>query len=100
MSIESNLSKDGREVTINISGRFDFQAVQEFRNAYVNHQEKNPAYTIDMRATEHMDSSALGMLLNMRKQLGDSVTIRIVNCRPQIKKILTISRFDKKFSIE
>lgn len=100
MSIESMLSKDGREVTINIHGRFDFQAVQEFRNAYVNHQEKSPTYTIDMRATEHMDSSALGMLLNMRKQLGDTATIRIVNCRPQIRKILTISRFDKKFSIE
>lgn len=98
MPVESALSSDGKNLTINISGRFDFEIVQEFRNAYAEH--KNVNYIIDMRATEHMDSSALGMLLNMRKSLGDSAKISIINCRPQIKKILTISRFDKKFSIE
>ncbi len=98
MPVESALSSDGKNLTINISGRFDFEIVQEFRNAYAEHNNVN--YIIDMRSTEHMDSSALGMLLNMRKSLGDSARISIINCRPQIKKILTISRFDKKFSIE
>jgi len=98
MPVESTLSSDGKTLTINISGRFDFEIVQEFRNAYAEH--KNMHYVIDMRSTEHMDSSALGMLLNMRKSLGDAAKISIINCRPQIKKILTISRFDKKFNIE
>lgn len=98
MPVDSALSSDGKNLTINISGRFDFEVVQEFRNAYTGHQNVN--YIIDMRATEHMDSSALGMLLNMRKSLGDNARIAIINCRPQIKKILTISRFDKKFSLE
>lgn len=98
MPVESALSSDGKTLTISINGRFDFEIVQEFRNAYAEH--KNLNYIIDMRATEHMDSSALGMLLNMRKSLGDSARIAIINCRPQIKKILTISRFDKKFNIE
>ncbi|RRS07418.1 anti-sigma factor antagonist, partial [Pseudoalteromonas sp. J010] len=45
--------------------------------------------------------SALGMLLNMKKTLGTSVSsIHISNCRPQLKKILQISRFDKKFDID
>jgi len=98
MPVESALSSDNSELTINIIGRFDFELVQEFRAAYAD--KKDVIYTIDMRATEHMDSSALGMLLNMRKTLGDSTKISIINCRPQIKKILTISRFDKKFDIE
>lgn len=98
MPVESALSSDGKNLTISISGRFDFEIVQEFRNAYAEH--KNVNYIIDMRATEHMDSSALGMLLNMRKSLGDNAKISIINCRPQIKKILTISRFDKKFTLE
>jgi anti-anti-sigma factor len=47
-----------------------------------------------------MDSSALGMLLNMKKTLEDKVTVfEITNCQPQLKKILQISRFDKKFDI-
>jgi len=98
MPVESTLSSDGKTVTIGISGRFDFEVVQEFRAAYGDNPDVS--YIIDMRATEHMDSSALGMLLNMRKTLGDATKIAIINCRPQIKKILTISRFDKKFSIE
>lgn len=91
-------AQDGSDLTINIVGRFDFEMVQEFRNAYVDKDASS--YVIDMRSTEHMDSSALGMLLNMRKSLGDGANISIINCRPQIKKILTISRFDKKFKIE
>lgn len=98
MPVESNTSSDGNTLTIAISGRFDFEIVQEFRGAYA--EKKFNTYVIDMRSTEHMDSSALGMLLNMRKSLGDSAHITIINCRPQIKKILTISRFDKKFIIE
>jgi len=98
MPVESALSSDNSELTISIAGRFDFELVQDFRATYA--EKQNVRYTIDMRATEHMDSSALGMLLNMRKTLGESTKISIVNCRPQIKKILTISRFDKKFNIE
>ena len=98
MPVEIALSSDDSEITISIVGRFDFELVQEFRAAYTD--KKDVIYTIDMRATEHMDSSALGMLLNMRKTLGDMTKISIINCRPQIKKILTISRFDKKFNIE
>ena len=91
-------SENGNDLTISIQGRFDFEMVQDFRNSYADKNASN--YIIDMRSTEHMDSSALGMLLNMRKTLGDKTNISIVNCRPQIKKILTISRFDKKFKIE
>jgi anti-anti-sigma factor len=97
MSINSQLSSDGRSLTIGVVGSFDFELVQDFRSAYAG--RKNINYIIDMRSTEYMDSSALGMLLNMRKTLGDGVNISIVNCRPQIKKILTISCFDKKFKI-
>jgi anti-anti-sigma factor len=48
-----------------------------------------------------MDSSALGMLINMKKYWQDrDSNIRIINSSPQVKKIFAISRFDKKFTIE
>ena len=100
MSVRSNMEA-GEELVIAISGRFDFTQVKEFRDAYsADSSTSANAYVVDLRETEHMDSSALGMLLNMRKHLGDSASIRIANSRPQIKKILTISRFDKKFNID
>ena len=101
MGLTKNLSSDGSTFTIQIDGKFDFNLVQEFRAAYQDIGTNNPKVVVDLRNTEYMDSSALGMLLNMQKNIGDTVSgITIANCRPQIKKILQISRFDKKFNID
>ncbi|WP_020407304.1 STAS domain-containing protein [Hahella ganghwensis] len=99
MTIESRASSDEKKVIIDIRGRFDFSQISQFRSSYESHN-KDAEYTVDLRQTEHIDSSALGMLLNMRSYLGgDKAKIKIVNCSPGIMKIFEISRFDKKFTI-
>ncbi|HEX4974318.1 MAG TPA: STAS domain-containing protein [Pseudomonadales bacterium] len=100
MTIHCESHNDGKNITIAISGCFDFNCVQEFRGVYMALDGKKSSVELDMRQTEYMDSSALGMLLNMKKHLNAADTdIRIVNCQPQVKKILQISRFDKKFTL-
>jgi len=100
MPVSHSFSEDRNQLTIGVSGKFDFSQVKDFKDAYSESDYKDASYIVDLQETEHMDSSALGMLLNMRKFLGDDTEISISNSRPQIKKILTISRFDKKFSID
>ena len=101
MSLHTSSSADNQTFTIQIKGKFDFNLVQSFRSAYSEIVDNLDTIIIDLRETEYMDSSALGMLLNMQKNLSGKVnTIKISNCRPQIKKILQISRFDKKFDID
>ena len=101
MSLSTSTSPDGQTFTIQIKGKFDFNLVQAFRNAYSEIESELSTLVVDLRETEYMDSSALGMLLNMQKSLAGKVgSIKISNCRPQIKKILQISRFDKKFDID
>lgn len=101
MSLTTSTSPDGQTFTIQIKGKFDFNLVQSFRSAYSDIDDKLTSVVVDLRETEYMDSSALGMLLNMQKSLSSTVSdIKISNCRPQIKKILQISRFDKKFDID
>ncbi|KAA1159063.1 MULTISPECIES: STAS domain-containing protein [Pseudoalteromonas] len=100
MSLTKNESVDGTTLTIQIKGKFDFNLVQSFRQAYAQMSEKTVKVIIDLRETDYMDSSALGMLLNMKKTIDSQVqTIEISNCQPQLRKILQISRFDKKFDI-
>lgn len=85
-------------VTVTLGSKFDFDSVNDFRESYLD--AKGKAYIVDFRNTEYMDSSGLGMLLNMRRDLGESAAdISLINCRPQVKKILAISRFEKKFTI-
>lgn len=100
MAIASQLSADGAELIIRISGRFDFSAHQAFRDAYESLGEQPERYRVDMRETSYLDSSALGMLLLLRDHAGgDSADVQIVNCNNDVRKILTISNFEQLFAI-
>jgi anti-anti-sigma factor len=100
MAIWSSKSPDSDELTISIKGRFDFSAHQEFRDSYEKAKEDPLVYVVDMKETTYLDSSALGMLLLLRDHAGgDNSNIKIVNCNPDVKKILTISNFEQLFSI-
>lgn len=100
MSLDKTLSEDGKELIIFLEDKFDFTKVQDFRLAYSDQPEGITTFIIDLEKTNYMDSSALGMLLNMHRSLHHKVkTFKIVKCRPQVLKILQIARFDKKFEI-
>lgn len=101
MSVAAGASSDGKELTIRVKGRFDFSAHQEFRGAYEGAASSVKAFVVDLREATYLDSSALGMLLLLRDHAGgDSANVRIVNCNPDVKKILTISNFEQLFSIQ
>jgi HptB-dependent secretion and biofilm anti anti-sigma factor len=100
MSLDKEFSEDGKQLTIYLEEKFDFSKVQDFRMAYSNVESPLDAILINLQKTEYMDSSALGMLLNMHRSLITQVkSFKIVKCRPQVMKILQIARFDKKFDI-
>ena len=100
MAITSLPSSDGQELTILIQGRFDFGAHQGFRNAYERVNSTPQRYVVDLKDTTYLDSSALGMLLLLRDHAGgDSAQIRLLNCNPDVRKILAISNFEQLFKI-
>ena len=101
MSIQASMSADSQILTINVKGRFDFGAHQEFRSAYERSGLTPRQYVVDLQETDYIDSSALGMLLLLRDHAGgDSADIRIVHCNPDVRKVLSISNFEQLFSIE
>jgi len=78
MTITSQASKDGEELTIRVTGRFDFSSLQIFRNAYENVENLPKKYTVDLKESDYLDSSALGMLLALRDFAGgDTANITI-----------------------
>jgi anti-anti-sigma factor len=100
MAITSLPSSDGQELTIMIQGRFDFGAHQAFRNAYENASSSPQRFIVDLKETTYLDSSALGMLLLLRDHAGgDSSQISLLNCNPDVRKILAISNFEQLFKI-
>ncbi|MBV4451868.1 MULTISPECIES: STAS domain-containing protein [Pseudomonas] len=100
MSIESEVSLDGKKLIIAIKGRFDFGSHQAFREAYERFYKVPEAYVVDLKEATYIDSSALGMLLLLRDHAGgDESDVSVINSNPDVRKILAISNFDKLFDI-
>lgn len=99
MTIRVERNDDG--ISIVLSERFDFESVGPFRKNYESLSDvKTGIIALDFRDTRYIDSSALGMLINARSFFEkNNVKIKLVNTNDQIKKIFSISRFDKKFDI-
>ncbi len=99
MGVEASLSSDGRTVRIAPVGRFDFNSHREFRDAYSKHPA-GLSYVVDLRRTQYMDSSALGMLLLLREHAGgDAARVVIENAQAEIKSILDVANYHKLFDV-
>ncbi len=97
MSIAVSKSDDGKNVTIKVDGRFDFSVHKDFRNAYKDYDGK-VNFKVNLSTTEYLDSSALGMLLLLKKHSDNNVVIDKPN--EEVRRVLTIANFDKVFTIE
>ena len=99
MAINSNL--DGDTLTISVQGRFDFSALEVFKNSYENVEPTPEKYIVDLEESDYLDSSALGMLLRLREFAGgDDADVSILNCNPDVKKILVVTKLDEMFKVE
>lgn len=99
MSVTSERSSNGQQLTIFIKGRFDFSAHQVFRSAYEGFDQAK-RYIVDLKEATYLDSSALGMLLLLRDHAGgERADVQLVNCNADVIKILAISNFAKLFRI-
>ena len=98
MGINMTLSEDGRQVTIAVVGKFDFQLYDEFRASYADTAGSGVSYTVDLSDTDYLDSSALGMLLLLREHAGgETSSIEISQASPEVRKILDVANFGKLF---
>lgn len=99
MRITSHLSANGKQVRIEISGRFDISLQKEFRSVYRYHQGVDE-YCVNLTRTEYVDSSALGMLLILQDHAAEA-NGKVIIERPSdtVREILLVAKFDEKFTI-
>ena len=99
MSIISAESDDGRVVTIKVSGRFDFSTHQAFARAYKDYPRGEKHFVVDLQNAEYLDSSAMGMLLQLRDHGVEGANVELVNGNDAVCEILRIANFDKLFEL-
>jgi anti-anti-sigma factor len=93
-------AKQGRSVIISVAGRLDFHCHDEFRKVYEGDAPGDVGeYVVDLRQTDYIDSSALGMLLLLREAVSGVESVRIINCQPAVRRILEIANFNQLFLV-
>jgi len=98
MAIHSTVSNNCLKIVI--EGQFDLHSHKEFLASYSDVDFNPQTYVVDMRGANYLDSSALGMLLLLRDHAGgDDSKVEIVNCNPDVRKILSIASFEQLFQI-
>lgn len=98
--MKAEVAVDG-STSILLDEKFDFSAVAEFRKSYESLTDiGKKTLLIDFKNTRYIDSSALGMLINVRNHFKEQeIKVELVNTNDQIRKIFSISKFEKKFDI-
>lgn len=101
MPIECQFDQEHGELNLLMDERFEFENCREFRVAYESAKDHDlHNITLNFTHTRYVDSSALGMMINMKRYYADqAVDIKLTNCSEQIKKILIVAHFDKQFEI-
>lgn len=93
-----------QEATIQIHGHFNFAQHGAFRDVCkaVLAQQDIKSLEINLMEVDHLDSSALGMLLVLRDQAAERHIQRILisNTKPVVRQIFAIAKFDKFFEID
>jgi len=100
MNIQTSINHD--QGLMRLNGRFDFNAHKIFRETYQQLLDEGSvkSITLDLSQVEYLDSSALGMLLQL-KEKSDALkkVIKLQNCSQLAKDVLAIANFDKLFEI-
>jgi len=93
--------KSLEDVQVVLDEVFDFKKAEEFRLLYEGIACAGvKVVTINFLATRYMDSSGLGMLLNVQSYFKDrKIIVTLANPNEQIRKIFSISNFDRRFTI-
>jgi HptB-dependent secretion and biofilm anti anti-sigma factor len=92
---------DGRACVM-LNGRFDFYSHREFRTACDGALQDVAVHSVDIDfgQVEYLDSSALGMLLQVRERArGMSRSMRLVNCKGVVGDVIKVANFGKLFDI-
>jgi anti-anti-sigma factor len=95
------VSHSTQETRIALPERFVYNQQAGFRRAYTEApSQAGRRFILDFSRTNYIDSSALGMLLILREEVGgDNADIHMINARPQIRKILETARFHELFKL-
>lgn len=98
MTISSDISADGGTVTIQVHGRFNHDVHDAFHQAFKIHPKGDKHFVVDLADTRIIDSSALGMLLQLKSHNRRDQRVQLINASPAVRTALVKAGYASLFS--
>lgn len=100
MAVKVSNRENGKSVSIEISGSFDYGMQREFRAAYQNARAMGVEFHVNMKEVGFIDSSALGMLILLKDHAESLQGKVIIDAAPEpVRRVLLNAKFDRLFTI-
>nr|WP_320026673.1 STAS domain-containing protein [uncultured Acetobacterium sp.] len=92
-----NINEIEKTNMVCIKGEIDIYSIEKFRETIENQiKTQVPEIILDCSELSYMDSTGMGVLIELRnktKEMGQKIVM--MNPRPNIKKLLTLTGVDK-----
>lgn len=98
--MQVRLERENGTVTLHLAGRFDFNTLQAFREAFTDlpADENCQIVQINLYDVDYLDSSALSILLMGREKMQSAgKEIVLSGVRGSVRQVLDIANFNRLF---
>jgi anti-anti-sigma factor len=86
---------------VELSEHFDYRSIHRFRNLCTEKMSTDVHVVVDMAATRYVDSSGVALLHCLQKWINaPMVIVQVVNCCPEMRRILSSSRLSHHILID
>ncbi len=101
MKIDCQIDTDRKTKVFQVEGELDVHHVKNLKAEIMDSIESNGwTYEINMEKVAYLDSSGLGMLVYIKKEIGrHNGKLRILNLNEQVLNVFKLTKLDEFFEI-
>jgi anti-sigma B factor antagonist len=95
-----NVSESGGSVIVELAGELDLYNAEELSSALHDAADRQPArLVIDLSGVEFIDSTALGVLIEVRRRLENRRAFLLAAAGRDVRRTLEVSGLDRHFGV-
>jgi anti-anti-sigma factor len=102
MKVDFKLDKEAKIKTFVIEGELDVHNVKNLKSDVSESLEDEEGWTfiLDMGGVTYLDSSGLGMLVYIKKEItSQNGVLKLLNIQPQVLNVFKLTRLDEFFDL-
>ncbi|MBQ3281212.1 MAG: STAS domain-containing protein [Eubacterium sp.] len=98
--MEINKKKEGKDLTVEVSGRVDTVTAPEFEQSVMGDLDGVENLTVDLKNLEYMSSAGLRVMLALYKKMSTQGSMVVTNVSDTISEIFEVTGFNDILNIQ